>query len=416
MAGRPTFPRSPSVFTGSIVIACAAASLLAHPARAQETVECTVTQVTSTLDEDSTNPTLSVGSPWMTFNVGPGFQGNRRRGSLHEVFAFHRTTGETVNLTATPGYDGNATISGNGQLIVFESESSLTGPNPEGNRELVLLDRGSDTFVPVTDSTEQNYQPRITTDGTRVLFTSTSDYVGENPIGVDQIFEYDVASQIFDQVTHFGDFSIGFAMNPEGTMAVFATAEDLVGGNPDGNDEVFLLDVETEFVTQITSTAPPGLNIGTGVSADGDVVLLFSSAEELIGPNPSGLPDLLVYHRSADVFEQLTFGADPSVYGALISGDGHRVVALINDSIILYDLPSQTSTLIAFAPFPLLVDVTSINLDGTLVGFHTDVDLTGQNPEHNIEVFVATCPPLLIFADGFESGSADNWSAAVGLP
>ena len=382
--------------------------LLAAPGRAQEPVECTVSQFTSTVASDAFSPILSADSPWMVFSGSGPFDGDP-----FEARAVHLQTGEMVNLSATPGYDGNPTVSGDGRLVVFESESSLTGANPEGNRELVLLDRDRGTFLPITDSSEQSFSPQITRDGERILFQSRNDFTGENAAGVDQIFEYDVSTGLIDQVSHFTDFAGIFGMNPQGSLAVFSSGEDLTGGNADGNREIFVVEVDSELVTQITDTVSDG-QFGASISADGETIAFFTTSEDLLGPNPNGLPELFVYHRSEDRFEQLTFGVQPNSAGAVISADGRRVAALLQDSVFLFDLPSQTSTLLVFAPSPLVADATSLSFDGSLVALHSNADVTGDNPELNFELFLADCPVPPLFVDGFESGSTENWSGMVG--
>ncbi len=56
-----------------------------------------------------------------------------------------------------------------------------------------------------------------------------------------------------EQIT---DDTVGLSRNPslnsDGTLVAFSSSADFTGGNPEGNDEIYLFDTATQMYTQIT--------------------------------------------------------------------------------------------------------------------------------------------------------------------
>ena len=76
------------------------------------------------------------------------------------------------------------------------------------------------------------------------------------------------------------------------------------GGNPDGNDEIFLLDTTTGVFTQITFTVGAS-NFGTSINADGTRIA-FNSNGNINGVNPGGNQQIYVYDTTTSTFTQVT--------------------------------------------------------------------------------------------------------------
>ena len=82
--------------------------------------------------------------------------------------------------------------------------------------------------------------PSINPDGTRIAFTSNADIIGGNPDGNFEIFLFDTLgafTQITDEAA--GD-SILPSINEDGTRIAFFSNSNIRGGNPDGNFEIYL--------------------------------------------------------------------------------------------------------------------------------------------------------------------------------
>jgi hypothetical protein len=107
--------------------------------------------------------------------------------------------------------NGGPSISSDGTRLVFTSRADLTGDNPDGNREVFLFDAATDITTQITDSVGGTFTDAVISgDGTRILFTSGSDIVGENPDGNIEVYFADC------RVVHGdGDKSGGCALTGE---------------------------------------------------------------------------------------------------------------------------------------------------------------------------------------------------------
>lgn len=372
-------------------------------------INCVISQYTDEVSSDFAGPSLSLGSPWMSFSG----KGNLAKGSSYDVFLGNVDTGTIENLTNISGYDGNSAINSDGTRIAFESETNLTGDNPDGNREIVLLDRATGEFTQLTDSTWfGNFQPAIDVTGTRVVFLSANDLVGQNPSNVFQVFLFDTESNVLSQLTHLESSWGDFGINATADLLVFAAEDDLTGGNPEGNSEIFLLDLDTEELSEITETTE-GSNHGPTISMDGQRIAFRSTSQDLVGSNPDGLPEVVVYDRCNGIFTQLS-DATPNSCGAFISPDGNRVLAGLNWALVLYDVPVGHEKMVL--PSVGINDFNSSNVEGSLLGIRSNADPTGDNPDNSFEIFLARCQGISRFADGFECGDASEWSCSVGIP
>jgi uncharacterized repeat protein (TIGR01451 family) len=148
------------------------------------------------------------------------------------------------------------------------------------------------------------------------------------------------------------------ALNSDGTRLAFWSTANLVGGNPDGNIELYYGQIDRVdsciTVTQITSSTGSilqGFNLGPSLNAAGDRVAFFSDRDLIPGENPD-----------------LNF----EIFLARVTGTG-------------ISLTQVTST----------TDRVSVNptLDaaGTHIAFASDQDLGGTpaNADGNQEIFVA---------------------------
>lgn len=387
------------------IVACCLFFL--YPPETLGQIECTISQYPNEVGASFGGPSLSLDSPWMAFSGN----GVLARGGGFEVFLGNVDTGTMENLTNASGYDGNLTINADGTRIAFESQTNLTGMNPDGNREIVLLDRTMGEFTQLTDSTGfNNFEPMIAGSGTRVVFRTANDLVGKNPSNVQQIFLYDTGTGSLSQLTQLTSGPFGYGINSTASLLVFAADDDLTGDNPEGNYEIFLLDLDTNELTD--SQTVEGLNRAPTISMNGERIAFFSDSEEFVWSNPDGLPEVVVHQRCNGGFMRLS-NANPNFFGGFVSPDGNRVLASLNDVLVLYDVPVGANEMVVTTPG--INSFSSSNPDGSLVGIRSDANLTGENPDRSFEIFLARCEGVSLFADGFECGDASAWSRSVGI-
>lgn len=375
-------------------------AMSSSPAAAQPT-QCTIEQFTNSLSVSTSGAKISLGSDWMALNASGGsFAG-------FEILRANRRTGEIFPVTNSAAYDGNPDIDASGNWIVFESQDNLTGNNADGNREIVLHSVVEGTFMQITDSDQfPNFRPKISRDGQRILFRSSNDFTGENPLNETHVFFYDVSKGAIEQVVE----SFAWGTDPDLHWLVFATDDDPLGENPEGNEETFRLNLLTDELIQITHTTSGG-TVGTSTSLDGRRIALISDSEDLIGPN-FGLNEVLIFDLDQGTTQQLS-AVQPNSISALISGDGRRIVAQLRGAVVLYDLESG-ETIDLVEETPLISGFSSIDLVGEEIALRSQDNLTGTNSDFSFETFLVHCDrPYVVFEDGFEDGTLLAWSRTV---
>ena len=94
------------------------------------------------------------------------------------------------------------------------------------------------TFQPSGSSNDAS----INADGTRIAFESRANINGGNPDGSEEVYLFDTTTGIITQITDESglDGSVRPSINADGTRIAFESDEDINGGNPEGNVEVYL--------------------------------------------------------------------------------------------------------------------------------------------------------------------------------
>jgi len=327
-----------------------------------------VTQVTTSPAEENVgnfniNPVLSADGTRIVFNSTSNLTGgNPNRGLVPMLYDVG--SGALTQITP-PGLEGRASsISGDGTLVTLNSDENLTGGNADGNVEVFLYNTVTAAFTQVTNTvsgatTLSNSRATISDNGQRIALISNGNFTGGNADGNYEVFLYEVATAAFTQVTSTtdGEFlrDLFLSLSADGNSLAFNMIRDLTGGNPDGNDEIFLYDVPGAIVTQITSTAT-GINNLAAISADGRRIAFVANSNPT-GGNPDGNYELYFFDVPTGLFTQVT---------------------------------SNT----AFANTE-----PSISADGRWTAFISTANTTGGNPDLNQEVFLAEQEPPLSGSD-----------------
>jgi hypothetical protein len=112
------------------------------------------------------------------------------------LFLFGTGSGQNRAVTkATTGISTDPRISGDGSAIVFESTANLVGRNnADGNQELFLYNVARDRLAQLTvtastaTSAVSNASPSISTTGTRIAFLSNAGFNRTNPDGSAEVY------------------------------------------------------------------------------------------------------------------------------------------------------------------------------------------------------------------------------------
>lgn len=293
----------------------------------------------------------------------------------------------TTQVTNTTGADNlDPSIDGTGTRIVFASSQDLTGANADGNLEIFLYDEGAG-LRQLTDTTgATNARPALSADGSTVAFTSTADLGGGNPDGNFDLFLLDVATGVITQVTTAQGGGVADpAIDADGGRVAFTSGLDLTGGNADGSREVFLYDVATATTTQVSDTVSDD-NIERGAyypALDGAGAHVVYEVFWRGWWFPVSGASVILYDSAART--SLGIGQQDVAAAPAIDAAGEHVVYTEYDKgyvIRLRNLASGVTSTLERARDPRRSDHPVLSDDGSRVGFWSDSDVDGRNPDH----------------------------------
>jgi hypothetical protein len=387
---------------------------------------CTISQVTHTTTPAGGGITDvdEAGTRIATLSTAD-FTGGNADGNA-EVFLIDTDAGTVIQLTHATGANSfslSPSIDGSGNRIAVSSNFDVTGDNPERNYEVFLIDATSGRAVQLTrsqrpDSTSRS--PVINAAGTRVAFLSNADFTGSNADGNFEIFVGDTTTASLTQLTESrGDNTLSFiSIDAAGTRIPFHSNADFTGDNADGNTEIFLVDATTGTITQLTHTIG---NRSRFPSIDGSGTrIVFVSDADLTGGNPGEYEQFFLLDIVTGALSQLTTGPgfeNENLFGPWMNSAGTRLVLVSSADLtgdnpnhfpehFLFDLMTRHFTQLtrsfgqAFGPGwgP------AINATGARIGLTSAANLTGENPDRNMEVFLASC------------GLVNEWVSVTALP
>lgn len=251
--------------------------------------------------------------------------------------------------------------------------------------ELRLLSPRDTAVASVTAAGPSWARPQcLSADGRYLVFTSAAeDLVANDRNGAGDVFLHDLntGSNSLVSVNLAGTASgNGYSHSPvisaDGRFIAFASlANDLVEGDTNGLNDVFVRDLETG-TTELASHVLGGTGSGSGsslkptISADGRWIAFESLATNLMSPdlvNPlrqeylSPIRDVFVFDRIARTNQLVTVSNDSTGslvlggFSAVMAPDGRRVI-FRDGTLIFYvrDLTSQTTAKVQEPPGTLL--------------------------------------------------------------
>ncbi|HEY6814075.1 MAG TPA: ELWxxDGT repeat protein, partial [Croceibacterium sp.] len=262
-----------------------------------------------------------------------------------DVFVRDLLDGTTTRYsTSTSGVEGNndsyqPTLSPDGTLLVFSSTSSdLVADDTNNADDLFLKDLGTGVTTRVVaengdEPDSSSPQASFSPDGTKLLFVSSaSNLVAGDTNGVDDVFVLTIATGEIERVStdSAGAESNGGATeavwSPDGTSIAFSSdADNLVAGDTNGSEDVFVKDLATGVVTRV-STDETGAEADDNSSSpvfspDGSSIAFVSRATNLLAAGVDTNDSRDIYLKDLTTGEIRRVSVDGT--GAELDNDSH---------------------------------------------------------------------------------------------
>ena len=218
-------------------------------------------------------------------------------------------------------------ISGDGSTMVWVDTADPLGTNPDGRTQLFAKNLANDTVTQITLGSESfSYAPRewdVSDNGDFVVFVSRLDIVGDNPNLQDNVFLGSTSGVGITQVTLI-DASANSVRHPQiadNGVIVFASAADLTGDNLTGGTQIYSINSDGSGLTQVTTGL---LDVDELALADNGSRIAFSSRRDPFGTNVPNTEEIFVIDIDGANLTQLT-ETDVDSEIPRISDDGTKV-------------------------------------------------------------------------------------------
>ncbi|MCC7542833.1 MAG: PD40 domain-containing protein [Deltaproteobacteria bacterium] len=240
-------------------------------------------------------------------------------------------TNDRISISPDPAHvDPNlfsteSSIAGNGRYVAFVSGATNLVPDDTNScDDIFVRDRtlGTTTRVSVgSDGAQGNSTSAgtsISADGRYVAFTSgASNLVPGDTNGGDDVFVRDLQLGATTRVSvqtggvQAGAGSLHPAISADGRYVTFdSTATDLVGGDTSVRTDVFVHDRLTSTTTRVSVSSSAvesnGVNAYPAISGDGRFVAFYSTASNLVVGDDNGRVDTFVHDRVTGTTERVS--------------------------------------------------------------------------------------------------------------
>lgn len=288
-----------------------------------------------------------------------------------------------VTNTTDDGVNVNPSLSGDGRRIAFESTKDLAGAGGNGFHAL-RADLSSDPATFIQMGVTRAPAPGISQDGSIIAFASKDDPLGTNADGNSEIFLYNgttlrqitnTTPATITERTRQGNFQP--SLSDDGRFIAFSSNRNLAGQNADGNLEIFIFDTTSNAFTQLTNTTGAVGASDAKISGNGARVAYIRDANAL----PAVQHDLVLQDRAGSTTRILASNVTnlAFTYGRAISDDGLRIVysagvATGSSQVFLFDgrTTNTTRQITSLGERDLEVPLhPTISGDGTRIAFAT---------------------------------------------
>jgi Tol biopolymer transport system component len=174
-----------------------------------------------------------------------------------------------------------------------------------------------------------NGPPVVDADGSRIAFVSNQDLDGQNADHNGEVYMADVPTHSITQVTVSTGGGAGnsqVAIDDSGDRIAFISAANLTGQNPDNNDQLFLYNAPTTQLTQLTAHTSSITTVAEPDITGNGSRIVFRSDANLTGGNADGNSELFRINTSgAAGLTQLTSGSGGTLRNPSTNLTGSRI-------------------------------------------------------------------------------------------
>ncbi len=208
-----------------------------------------------------------------------------------EIWLYDGTAMTLTRVTNNPDTNRISmvpSLNGDGTRIAFQSDADLLGQGILGGQiEIWLYDSITLTLTRVTTSTgttSDSENPSISADGTRIAFDSLNDILHEAILpNQREIWLYDTTTLTYTRITTAvpdGRDSFDPSISADGTKIAFSSDSDFLGeGIPEFGYEMWLYDLTTDTFIRLTHRPTSGGNSShASLNSDGSLLAFQSQA------------------------------------------------------------------------------------------------------------------------------------------
>jgi PKD repeat protein len=240
---------------------------------------------------DSWQPRISANGQYVVFSSNASNLVTGDTNSAQDIFLYDRQgpamiiISNTVTGLPSNGRSAYAAVSGDGNVVVFESDASNLVPNDNNNEtDIFVFDRSQQALTKVStsiaggDTDGPSFQPAISQDGRFVsFFTYASNLVLPDTNEVEDVFVYDRQTGNIQLLTNTetGSAANSSSFNPSLSadgryVALFSFASNLAMPDSNNTDDVFVFDRGVINLPPVASAGnDTNVVLGNNVKLDG---------------------------------------------------------------------------------------------------------------------------------------------------
>jgi len=273
-------------------------------------------------NSNSNSPAISANGKLVAFSSGASNLVTNDTNSKEDIFLRNLGSGKTTIIsTSSTGVKGNGlswypSISADGRFIAFESfASNLVGNDTNSTWDVFVKDTstGKTSIVSVSSTGVRGNSfsgwASISADGRFVAFySSASNLVNGDTNGYEDVFVHDRQTKTTTRVSVSSQGEQGNkdssmpSISADGRFVAFhSKAFNLVDGDTNSTSDIFIHDRETGETTRVSVSSLGGEGDSNSyypsINADGQIVAFYSGASNLVMDDTNEYEDVFIHDR-----------------------------------------------------------------------------------------------------------------------